>query len=122
MRMAWFTVCLLAGPAALGQSAPDSEGVPVNPPGVFVAPQLSTGLPGQQATPPVWQRPFRMQTPPAFSFGKPLPFPPIAKGIPIPTQWPNAKMEHIPTRWPQLKVVPLGAQPAAGTGSLSPSK
>ena len=112
MRMAWFTVCLLAGPAALGQSAADPEMVPVNPPGVFAAPQFSANLPGQQIAPPVWQNPGRGQMPNTLRFAKPLPMPPVAKGIPIPTQWPNAKMEHIPTRWPQLKVVPLGAQPA----------
>jgi hypothetical protein len=117
MRMAWFTVCLLAGPAALGQSAADPEGVPVNPPGVFVAPQFSGP---QQIAPPVWQK--RMQPPQMFAFAKPAPMPPVAKGIPIPTQWPNAKMEQIPTRWPQLKVVPLGAQSQPGPPAIPRQK
>ena len=76
---------------------------------MFVAPQLSGNLPGQQIAPRMWQNPWRGQ-PQTFSFAKPVPMPPVAKGIPIPTQWPNAKMEQIPTRWPNLKVVPLGAQ------------
>lgn len=120
MRMAWFTVCLFAGPAALGQSAADTEGVPVNPPGVFVAPQFSGNLPGQQVAPPVWQK--RMQPPQPFNFVKPAPMLPVAKGMPIPTRWPNAKMEQIPTHWPQVKVVPLGAQAQPGAVLLSRQK
>jgi hypothetical protein len=112
MRMAWFTVCLLAAPAAQGQSAALPEGVQVipQPQGLLAAPQFSSNLPAQQVAPPAWQSPWRGQVPTTFSFAKPAPMPPVAKGIPIPTQWPKAKMEQIPTRWPNLQVVPLGAQ------------
>ncbi|HKO13016.1 MAG TPA: hypothetical protein VJV22_13665 [Acidobacteriaceae bacterium] len=110
MRMAWVTVCLLAGPAALGQvpglASPDAqdEGLPrVVEPGTSL---FLTQHAGQYGWP--------MQSQPrAFSFAGPKAMPPVAKMEPIPTQWPNAKMEPIPTRWPNLQVVPLGTQPAA---------
>jgi len=39
--------------------------------------------------------------------------------IPIPTQWPQAKMEAIPTRWPNLKFTPIGgAGAAADSGAV----
>ena len=113
MRLAWFTVCLLAGPAALGQSAivPDEVQVSPQSEGVLVAPLFSSGLPAQLA-PPVWQNAWRGQVPRTFSFANPVPMPPVAKGTPIPTQWPNAKFEPIPTRWPNLQALPLGPQQA----------
>lgn len=122
MRMAWLSVCLLAGPAALGQSAAVPEEVQVisQNGGVFVAPQFSTQPPGQQSASPTGQR--RIQPPQLFNFAKPTQTPPVAKEIPIPTQWPNAKMEQIPTRWPQLKVVPLSAQAQPGAVTLPPRK
>lgn len=30
------------------------------------------------------------------------------KGEPLPTQWPNLKVEQIPTQWPNLKLQPIG--------------
>jgi hypothetical protein len=34
----------------------------------------------------------------------PLVVQPHVKGAPIPTQWPNAKLEQIPTQWPNLRL------------------
>jgi hypothetical protein len=124
MRMAWFTVCLLAAPAAMAQSATLPEGVQVIPQneGVLVAPQVSGNFPGQPVAPPVWQSPWRGQGPMTFSFAKPAPMPPVAKGIPIPTQWPKAKMEQIPTHWPNLQVVPLRPQASSLGAVVLPSR
>ncbi|WP_109486410.1 hypothetical protein [Occallatibacter savannae] len=39
----------------------------------------------------------------------------MARPIPIPTEWPNARFEPIPTEWPNLKMLPiaqLAAKPA----------
>ncbi len=37
----------------------------------------------------------------------PLVVGPHPHGEPIPTQWPNAKVERIPTQWPDLKLLPI---------------
>jgi hypothetical protein len=56
-----------------------------------------------------------------FALPTPLVVPPHLKGAPIPTQWPNAKVERIPTQWPNLKLQPIdggspGLAPAHSSG------
>lgn len=40
-----------------------------------------------------------------------------AKGEPIPTQWPHAKLEKIPTQWPHLAMVPIDS---GSNGKVAP--
>lgn len=130
MRMAWFTVCLLAWPAALAQ-VPGRAG----PEAQEQQPALAgTVQPGQsllfaqqtnqfvRQTQPAPQKAWPLQPPGVFPFAKPKPMPPVAKMEPIPTQWPHAKFEPIPTRWLHAQVVQLGAQPAAGAVAVLPGR
>ena len=51
----------------------------------------------------------------SFSFSPPV-VRPLAKGEPIPTQWPNAKFKQIPTQWPNLKLQPIDGGSQASVG------
>ena len=128
MRMAWFTVYLLAGPTALGQvpglAGPEAQ---EQEPAGIVRPGQSLLLAQQtnqfvRQTQPAPQKAWPLQPPAVFSFVRPKPMPPVAKMEPIPTQWPNAKFEPIPTQWSHLQVVPLGPQPAAGAVTVLPRR
>jgi hypothetical protein len=44
------------------------------------------------------------------------------KSQPIPTQWPNAKVEQIPTRWPNLRLEQIDSPPAVSVMPQSPTK
>jgi hypothetical protein len=38
------------------------------------------------------------------------------KGEPIPTTWPNLKIERIPTNWPNVKMLPVQTDPDKASG------
>jgi hypothetical protein len=134
MRMAFLGVLLLAGSAAMGQTAAaQNDAALAETPAAPAQPLLSLqqSLPAQAGE-------FFMQNPQTSGVlqlqpGLPAPKNLLAKNqplqligppashaqagaIPIPTQWPHAKMEAIPTRWPDLKLVPLQAAPPATPG------
>ena len=52
----------------------------------------------------------------------PLVLRPHPKGGPIPTQWPNAKIEQIPTQWPNLKLQPIGEESPGSVPAHSSAK
>ncbi|HEY6447117.1 MAG TPA: hypothetical protein VIY53_11700 [Acidobacteriaceae bacterium] len=134
MRMACLGVLLVAGSAAMGQTAStQSEAALAGKPATSAQPLLSLQQSLQvQATLPSQFFRQNPQNPGVLRFqpgsptqrnwlteNQPLQLigPPAghaqADVIPIPTQWPHAKMEAIPTRWPDLKFVPVkGAAPA----------
>jgi hypothetical protein len=39
------------------------------------------------------------------------------RGLEIPKQWPDLKMEKIPTQWPNLKLLPITEKPVAAGSS-----
>ena len=147
MRMTVIGVFLLTGSAALSQTPGTTRGssvaawestqVVARPGNFFVqaqpaqakfSPQGTLRLGNQLSVDPQ----VRLQGPgTVLALNDPSVRTPLAqlagpRAIPIPTQWPQAKMEAIPTRWPSLKVVPIGgagvAMPAVSAGgSVGPS-
>lgn len=134
MRIVCLGALLLVGSAAMGQTASTQSEAPLaGKPATSAQPLLSlqqslqvqTTLPSQfflqnpqrsgvlplQPGSPA-QRNWVVENQPIQLIG-----PPAGQAqagvIPIPTQWPHARVEAIPTRWPDLKFVPLqGTAPA----------
>ena len=133
MRMAFLGVLLLAGSAAMGQTVSTQNEAtlatkPLAPAQPVLSLQQSLQMQTTQPSQFFVQNPANsgvLQVQPGFpaqgnllSENHPLqllgPAASHAQAsvIPIPTQWPHAKMEAIPTRWPDLKFVPVqGAAP-----------
>ena len=135
MRRAIFGALLLTGTVALGQTAASAQGLaawngqpvtagPTQP--LFIPQQLQalTKMPSRFFTQnPTHPGVFKAQTGLAAQGNllaqnnrsdlSVFPLPRKGEGaIPIPTQWPHARLEAIPTRWPHMKMAPVSAAAA----------
>lgn len=139
MRAMIWAALLLAGPAAWGQAAQSAPGDPwpampqttvkgAAPDG-FAGAQPAAALPKSawlqqrfaeqaQLARPMGQGPVLAKSDP-FAVITPL-AQLTPRAIPIPTQWPQAKVEAIPTQWPNLKLTPIGGAEALGHAAAAP--